>query len=323
MKFDRGGKENLIVHEYKRNLERQLGEERERRFGRERSSEELLRQKSSDDRENRPVLTGYKPLKEEDPSLKETLRMENSRGILAMGGDERKRPALVVTEKFGPHGPAGTERERILQEKGERDYPEGASRTIANPGEREEGAVGFLLRPAMTHRQMIGNLKRYMEEHDQKTLGHMMPFLVTEKELAGKRKLEEAVQEIRREGQEPGQEAWRGQESGQKTWQEGQESGWKTWQEERKYGQEKVVEMLDRLLEEKKEELIRKRQTETCFGQKLEKAMGEEKKTVWKDFSGQGVGTRKVISASSADGLSDDSADEEEPAEQNLDYVLK
>lgn len=263
----------------KRNPVQQLDEERKRRLSREKSSEELMRQRFSDDRQNRPALTGYKPLKKEEPSVKETVRMENSRGILALGGDERKKTALVVTEKGHPHGPAGTERERVLEERGERDYPAGQSRAITNPGGRERGAVGFLLGPGQTRTQMMEHIKRYMDGHDQKTLGHMMPFMVTEKELAYKRQLEEALQETRRSGQ--------------------------------RSGKDKTVKIMDRLLEEKKEELIRERQKEVCFGQKLEKSMEEEKKTVWKDFSGRTVGMRKKISPDT-DNLPDDGPMDEE-----------
>lgn len=271
----------------KKDLDRQPDEERlkelrrEKRISREKDSQELLRQKYSDDRENRPVMTGFKPLKKEEPSLRETMRMENSRGILALGGDERKWPALVVTEKAHPHGTAGTERERNLQEMGKRDYPAGQNRTMINAGERDRGAVGFLLRPALTRTQMIEHMKRYMDEHDQKTLGRMMPFMVTDKELAYKRELEETVQENRRAGQE------------------------------------KTAKMLDCLLAEKKEELIRKRQMETLFGQKLEKAMREEKKTVWEDFSDLEMERRKR-NASDTDNPSDNPADEEEAPEQSL-----
>ena len=271
----------------KKKLDRQPDEERlkelgrEKRISREKDSQELLRQKFSDDRENRPVLTGFKPLKKEEPSLRETMRMENSRGILALGGDERKRTALVVTEKSHPHGPAGTERERILQEMGKRDYPSGQNRTMINAGERDRGAVGFLLRPALTRTQMIEHMKRYMDEHDQKTLGRMMPFMVTDKELAYKRELEETVQETQRAGQE------------------------------------KTVKILDRILAEKKEELIRKRQIESCFSQKLEKAMGEEKKTVWETFSDREM-ERRRRNASDTDSPSDNPTDEEEAPEQGL-----
>ena len=238
-------------------------EERQRRRREKRGADALLRQRSSDDRERRPGLTGYKPLKSEEPSFRETLRMENSRGILALGGDERKRPAIVVTEKSRSHEPAGGERERILQEKGEREYPAGQNRIIANPGERETGAVGFRLGSALTHTQVMGVMKRYMEGRDQRTLERMMPFMVTEKELDYKRKLEDALQRERREAHGP--------------------------------GQEKTVRTLDSLLSDKKEELIRKRQRETDFCRKLEKAMEEEKKTVWGRSGGLPTEMRRTV----------------------------
>ena len=109
----------------------------------------------------------------------------------------------------------------------------------------------------------------------------MMPFMVTDKELAYKRELEETVQETRRAGQE------------------------------------KTVKILDRILAEKKEELIRKRQIESCFSQKLEKAMGEEKKTVWETFSDREM-ERRRRNASDTDSPSDNPTDEEEAPEQDL-----
>lgn len=210
--------------------------------------------KSSEDRERRPVLTGFQPLKKEEPSLLETMRMENSRGVLALGGDERKRPVLVATEKSRPREGAVSERDRVLSEKGKREYPLGQNRIIKNPGRREEGAAGILLGPAMTRSQMIAQMKRCMDERGQKTLERMMPFLVTEKELSGKKRLEERLNEARRRAQ----------------------------RENPKTGQDLSVKLLERRLEEKKEELVCRRQTEVCFGERLYKAVQEEKQTVWK-----------------------------------------
>lgn len=244
--------------DWDRKEEKRSGERLRRRsseeLSRTKSSEELLRMKSSEDRERRPALSGFKPLKKDEPSLLETMRMENSRGILALGGDERKRPALVVTEKSRPREGAVSERERVLLEKGKREYPLGQNRIMENPGSREEGAVGLLLRPAMTRGQIMAQMKRCMDERGQKTLGRMMPFMVTEKELSGKKKLEEALEEARRRAQ-------RENPTGQ---------------------QASAVKLLERCVEEKKEELVRKRQTEAYFAERLEKGVREEKKTVWK-----------------------------------------
>lgn len=266
----------------KKNLDKQLDEERERRFGWERSSEELMRQEFSDDRKNRPALTGYKPLKKEEPPARETMRMENSRGIIALGGDERKKPALVVTKKAHPHGPAVTERERVLEEKGERGYIAGKNSVITNPGGREKGAVGLLLAPGQTRIQMIGYMKRYMDGRGRETLGYMMPFMVTGRDLAYKRQLEEALQEARRD-----------------------------------MPQGDMARMLDRLLDEKKEDLTRKRQVETSFGQRLEKSVEEQKETLWKhasrkDASGMAARIWKRAGSETDDIPDDDSQDEDE-----------
>lgn len=234
---------------YKGFLDRRLEEERHRRRAREKSADGLLRQKSSENRENRPALTGYKPLKEEEPLFKETMRMENSRGTLAMGGDEGKRPALVVTEKRRPGEGAVAERERVLQEKGKREYFAGQNRIFSNSGERETGAVGFQFGTGFTRGQIMEGMRQFMDGREQRTLERMTPFIVTEKELEYKQRLEEALQEARRQEQGP--------------------------------VQEDTVKMLDGLLAEKKEELIRKRQKEASFGRKLEAAVQEEKKTVW------------------------------------------
>lgn len=265
----------------KKNLDKQLDEEKRRRFGRERSSEELMRQNFSDDRKNRPALTGYKPLKKEEPTVRETMRMENSRGILALGGNERKKPALVVTEKAHPHGSAVTERERVLEERGEREYASGKNSVITNPGSRKKGAVGLLLTPEQTRAQMMGYMKRYMNGHGQETLEYMMPFMLTGKDLAYKRQLEDALQEARRN-----------------------------------MPQGETVEMLDRLLEEKKEELTRKRQMEASFGQKLEKSVEEQKETVWKDASDLAARIWKTVGSETDDFSDDDSQDGDETQEE-------
>ena len=216
-------------------------------------SEELLRQKPARDRENRPVLTGFRPLKGEEPSLRESLRLENSRGTLAFGGDERKRMTLLVTEKRRPGGTAGTDRERVLREKGQRSRPMGENRTLTNPGERENGAFGFQMRPSLTRTQMLEQMKRYMGEHKQKALKEMLPFLVTREDVAYKQGLEQALREARREKGGSG------------------------------------ARELEGLLEEEKQELVWKRQAEARFSQSLEKALREEKQTVWADHENTGM----------------------------------
>lgn len=265
-------------------------EKRPQELLRRKPSEELLRMKSSEDREKRPALTGFRPLKKEEPSLLETMRMENSRGILALGGDERKRPALVVTEKSRPGGAAVSERDRVLSEKGKREYPLGQNRIMENPGSRKEGAAGLLLGPAMTRSQMIARMKRCMDEQGQKTLERMMPFLVTKKELSGKKRLEEMLTEARRRAQ----------------------------RENPKTGQDLSVKLMERCLEEKKEELVCMRQTEACFGERLYKAVREEKQTVWKERSDFKTIRRRQGAADAADeaaGEADEAADETDAAD--------
>lgn len=241
--------------------------------------------KSSEDRERRPALTGFQPLKKEEPSLLETMRMENSRGILALGGDERKRPVLVVTEKSRPREGAVSERDRVLSEKGKREYPLGSNRIMKNPGERKEGAAGLLLGPAMTRSQMIAGMKRCMDERGQKAMERMMPFLVTEKELSGKKRLEERLNEARRRAQ----------------------------RENPKTGRDPSVKLLERCLEEKKAELVCRRQTEVCFGERLDQAVREEKQTVWKNRSDLEAGRRRRRAADTAEEA--DETDTVDPAD--------
>lgn len=249
---------------------------KERRSGelfRRKSSEELLQMKSSNDRENRPALTGFRSLKKEEPSLLETMRMENSRGILALGGDERKRPALVVTEKHRPREGTTSERDRVLSEKGKREYPLGQNRIMENPGSSGEGAIGLLLGPSMTRSQMIAQMKRCMDESGQKTLERMMPFIVTKKELSGKKRLEEMLTEARRRAQ----------------------------RQDPRTGKDPSVKFLERRLEEKKEELVRRRQTEVYFGERFYKAVREEKQTVWKERPDLKTVSRRRGAADAAD----------------------
>lgn len=208
-------------------------------------SEDLFRKKDSDNREERPSLTGYQPLKKENPAFRETLRLENSRGTLAFGGDEKRNLTLLATEKRHFDGIAGTERERVLREQGHRSRPEGENQILFNPGGEKDGALAMTLRPHFTRNQALEAMRRYGEESEHTTFVRMLPFLVTREELETKEMLEEAVWEARREngGKRP--------------------------------------EVLDHLLEEKKQILVQKRQEENRFGQMLEKALREEKQTVW------------------------------------------
>ena len=219
----------------------------EKFYGKGLRSEDMLRKKASEDREERPVLTGYKPVKADVPAFRETVRLESSHGTLAFGGNEKKELALLASEKRHAGGPGGTDRERLLREKGERSRPFGENKRTFNPGGEKEGAAALILRPHLTKSQMLDQMRRYGEEKKQETFNRMTPFLVGREDLERKRGLEEAVREARRQsgGRRP--------------------------------------EALDRQLDEEKQELIRKRQMESRFGQTLEKAAREEKQTVWEE----------------------------------------
>lgn len=177
--------------------------EREQRRRRKKSrSEGMLQVKSSQGREEKPQMTGYRPLEGERDTAREALRLENSYGNIAIGGRSR-RPEIVVSEKRRHDSPMITARERELKASRERDRPWGRGKTAFNAGGQSEGAFAFRFDAGDSRVQVMESLKRYLAGHEQRTLAEMLPFIRTEQDDRQLRLLEQERRRLREKGGRP------------------------------------------------------------------------------------------------------------------------
>lgn len=139
-------------------------------------SEGGLRIKSSVGAEQKKTLTGYASHQEKKDRLKESLRLENSYGTIAFGGDRRRGLAILVSEKRRHNSPAITEKEKQLRESRQVRRPLGNGRVITNPGGQREGAFMFSHHPGDSRFEIMERMKQYLAANEQESVQRMMPF---------------------------------------------------------------------------------------------------------------------------------------------------
>lgn len=171
-------------------------------------SEEILRIKDHRGKEERPELSDYRRRfsKKRGPSegegLRETFRMENSYGRIAIGSGPDRKMTVLVSEKRRWNDAPISQREKRLEESREIKRYTSRGRIISNQGSQERGAVAFRYDWGENVRNVLEKMDAYAGKHQQETLEEMTPFLAHRKDRERKKRLEEEIREERIRGNE-------------------------------------------------------------------------------------------------------------------------
>lgn len=212
------------------------------------NSESTFQVKTAAGSEKKNELTGLDS-RDQKNRIKESLRFENSYGTIAVGGDQRRGLAVLVSEKRRHNSPGITGKEKQLDESRQTERPLGRGKTIVNAGEQREGALAFVHQPEVSRFEMMNGMKQYLAGQEQETVQRMMPFMRNDASQERKSRLEEAIRTMREQGLE--------EQAGQ----------------------------FIRLKEEDEQLMQQKGQMEADFNQKLVKAIRDIKKEPGKDTS--------------------------------------
>ena len=167
----------------------------------QRSSQGRLREgMARKTRDGADHLTGYRPREQEGSARpRETGRLENSFGDIAVGTNRKKELTIVVSRRRTQEGPAIREDEKELRGESARKMERTRGDFLTNPHDKQESAVGYRQSGAKSPRMMLNQFRALMEQHDQKTVKPQMSFLSRREEKAELKALRERELALRAE----------------------------------------------------------------------------------------------------------------------------
>lgn len=169
-------------------------------------SEALYHMHENGSRNRRPeqTVTGLREVKEGDDAskrMRESFKAENSYGNIALGVNQKKEAAFVVSQKREHDGPVTREAEKTLRMERKKRETAPAGNFYMNPDLKQQGAFAFQAKLSLPAGKVLGQMKRYGAQSDSRMLEKRMPYLWLDRE---RRQLEQ-LGERRRESRETGE----------------------------------------------------------------------------------------------------------------------
>lgn len=143
------------------------------------SSQERLREgRPRREKDGREHLTGYRPHEQEGTRRpRESGRLENSFGDIAVGTNRKKEVTVVVSRRRTQKGPAVREDEKVLKGDSARPINLARGNFQVNSHDGKKSAVGYRQSYKKNPCAMTGQMRGMMEGREQETVWKQAPFL--------------------------------------------------------------------------------------------------------------------------------------------------
>ena len=135
-------------------------------------SEGRLQTKKTEGTAKKPPMTGFEPLKGKQ-GASEVLRLENSYGNIAFGGNERRELTIMVSEKRRHNSRTIDREKKQLRESREVVRPLRSNRIAM----RNDGATAFRFQRDATKNVVLSTLRTHFAQGGGATTRQVLPFL--------------------------------------------------------------------------------------------------------------------------------------------------
>ena len=162
------------------------------------SSQKRLREgRPRKEKDGKEHLTGYRPHEQEGTRRpRESGRLENTFGDIAVGTNRKKEVTVVVSRRRTQEGPAVREDEKVLKGDSARPIHLARGNFQVNSHNAQKSAVGYRQSYKKAPYAMTGQMRGMMESGEQETIWKQAPFLSQKPEKAELKLLREQEVEL-------------------------------------------------------------------------------------------------------------------------------